>query len=101
LIPQSIIKRAPTAELKKNQKDQDSLPPYDVLDPILEAYIEKDQGLQKLKKQKSGKRLATHIMQLVDSMEYKRRQAPIGVKITPKAFGKDRRLPLTNAYKEL
>jgi len=100
LIPKSIIKRPPTAELRKNQKDEDSLPPYDVLDSILEAYIEKDQGLQKIKNKKGGVDLAKRIMQLVDAMEYKRRQAPIGVKITPKAFGRDRRLPLTNHYKE-
>ncbi len=100
LIPQSIIHRAPTAELRKNQKDQDSLPSYDLLDSILEAYVEKDLGLQKLRKQKGGIPLVARIVQLVDRMEYKRRQAPIGVKITPKAFGKDRRLPLTNAYKE-
>ena len=100
LILESIISRAPTAELKKGQKDQDSLPPYDVLDPVLEAYIEKDQGLQTIKDQKGGKHLAKRIIQLVDAMEYKRRQAPIGVKITPKAFGKDRRLPVTNHYKE-
>jgi NAD+ synthase (glutamine-hydrolysing) len=100
LIPQSIIKRAPTAELKKNQRDQDSLPPYAVLDSVLEAYVEKDQGLKKIKDKKGGIHLAKRIMHLVDAMEYKRRQAPIGVKITPKAFGKDRRLPITNHYKE-
>lgn len=100
VIPQSIITRPPTAELKKNQKDEDSLPPYHVLDAILEAYIEKDQGLQEIQNKKGAAHLSERIIQLVDSMEYKRRQAPIGVKITPKAFGKDRRLPLTNHYKE-
>jgi len=100
LIPQSIIKRAPTAELKKNQKDQDSLPPYDILDSILQAYVEEDQGLMQIKKSKNAGVLVKKILALVDRMEYKRRQAPLGVKITPKAFGRDRRLPITNQYHE-
>lgn len=100
IIPKSIIARAPTAELKKNQKDQDTLPPYPVLDKILKAYVEEDKGLSHLPKGKSRIHLTKRIISLIDRMEYKRRQAPLGVKITPKAFGKDRRLPITNQYKE-
>jgi len=100
LIPKSIIKRAPTAELKKGQKDQDSLPPYDVLDSILEAYVEGDSSLKSLKKKKINGNLAKKIIGLVDCVEYKRRQSPPGIKITPKAFGRDRRLPITNRYQE-
>ncbi|MCX5681217.1 MAG: NAD+ synthase [Candidatus Omnitrophica bacterium] len=99
IIPQSIIARAPTAELKKNQKDQDTLPPYDVLDKILKAYVEEDKELSRLPQGKSGAHVIKKITSLIDRMEYKRRQAPLGVKITPKAFGKDRRLPITNQYK--
>jgi len=100
LVPRSIISRAPTAELKKGQKDQDSLPPYNVLDSILEFYVESDSSLRSLKQKKDGGKLAKKIIRLVDRMEYKRRQAPPGIKITPKAFGRDRRLPITNQYRE-
>lgn len=100
IIPLSVIKRAPSAELKKNQKDQDTLPPYPVLDKILKAYVEEDKGLSRLAATAHQAQLARKIISLIDHMEYKRRQAPLGVKITPKAFGKDRRLPITNQYKE-
>ncbi|MFH1360653.1 MAG: NAD+ synthase [Candidatus Omnitrophota bacterium] len=100
LIAPSILKRPPTAELRKNQKDQDSLPPYDVLDKILEAYVEKDKSLSKIKGAKTNEKLICKVTRMVDRMEYKRRQSPPGVKITPRAFGKDRRLPITNRYKE-
>ncbi|MDD3374126.1 MAG: NAD+ synthase [Candidatus Omnitrophica bacterium] len=100
LIPQSIILRAPTAELKKGQKDQDSLPPYDILDAFLESYVEGDHGLKLLKRKKGDVALGKKIIKLVDQMEYKRRQAPLGVRITPKAFGRDRRLPVVNKYVE-
>jgi len=100
LIPLSIVKRAPTAELKRNQKDQDSLPAYDVLDVILEAYVEGDRAYKKTAFKKASLPLVKKITRLVDHMEYKRRQAPLGIKITPKAFGKDRRLPITNKYRE-
>jgi len=98
LIPQSIIDRAPTAELRENQKDQDSLPPYDVLDELLSGYVERHKSLANFKT--VDKALAQRIVRLVDSSEYKRRQAPPGIKITTRAFGKDWRLPLTNKYKE-
>ncbi len=100
MIPQSIIRRAPTAELKKNQKDQDTLPPYEFLDSILASYIEKDYSIKDLIQKNNQDHLVKKIVLLVDRMEYKRRQSPPGVKISPKAFGKDRRLPITNWYRE-
>lgn len=97
-IPPSVIKRAPSAELRENQKDQDSLPPYDVLDAILERYIEQNQSFELLII-KFKPDIVRKVIQLVDANEYKRRQGPPGIKITPRAFGKDWRLPLTNRYK--
>lgn len=99
LIPQSVLDRAPTAELRENQKDEDSLPPYPVLDPVIKDYVEEDKGFADLIK-KNDANLIRRVVDLVDKSEYKRRQAPPGVKITPKAFGRDRRLPMTNRYKE-
>lgn len=98
-IPQSIIDRAPTAELKSNQKDQDTLPPYDVLDKLLEGYVEKHQSFRELEEE-SDKETVKRVIKMVDKSEYKRRQAAPGIKITPRAFGKDWRLPITNKYKE-
>lgn len=99
IIPKSVIKRAPTAELRYNQKDQDSLPPYAVLDKILENYIEKEKSGYEITKAGIPKHLVQQVMHLVDSNEYKRRQSPIGIKITPKAFGRDRRMPITNRFR--
>jgi NAD+ synthase (glutamine-hydrolysing) len=99
LIPESVFERAPTAELRENQKDEDSLPPYEVLDPILKNYVELDKSLSQLN-QGVPHDLAVKVIEMVDKNEYKRRQAPPGVRITPKAFGKDRRLPITNKYLE-
>jgi NAD+ synthase (glutamine-hydrolysing) len=99
MIPDSVLKRAPTAELKANQKDQDSLPPYDVLDETLKEYVENHWPLAKMAR-KRGRTLITRITEMVDRSEYKRRQAPPGIKITPRAFGKDWRLPITNRYRE-
>ncbi len=98
-IPRSVITRAPTAELKPGQTDQDSLPPYDVLDPVLEAYVEKDRSRDEIVAEGFAADLVDRVISLVDSSEYKRRQAPPGIKITPKAFGKDRRMPITNLYR--
>ena len=98
LIPLRIIERAPSAELKPNQLDQDSLPPYEVLDPILEAYVEEDCSLDEIVKLGMKPEIVRKVMALVDRSEHKRRQAPIGIKITPRALGKDRRMPLTNRY---
>lgn len=98
VIPQSIIKRAPTAELRANQKDQDSLPPYDILDKILKKYVENHQSYKKILN--LNKKDLKSIIKMIDLSEYKRRQAPPGIKISPRAFGKDWRLPITNKYKE-
>ncbi len=96
LIPDSIIRRPPTAELRPNQKDEDSLPPYSVLDPILKAYVEEDVSCDEIRGYPAD--LVREVARMVDRNEYKRRQAPPGIKITPKAFGRDRRLPITNRY---
>ena len=98
IIPQTTINRPPTAELRPNQKDEDSLPPYSILDPILEAYVEKDESAVEIINEGFDPETVHRVLQLVDLNEYKRRQAPPGVKITPRAFGRDRRLPITNAY---
>jgi NAD+ synthase (glutamine-hydrolysing) len=98
LIPRSVFDRAPTAELRPNQKDEDSLPPYPVLDPILKAYVEEDRAPEEIAALGFDPAVVARVARLVDASEYKRRQAPPGVKITPKAFGRDRRLPITNRY---
>ena len=100
LIPERILKRAPTAELRPNQTDQDSLPPYEILDPILQAYVEEDRGLDEIISLGFERAVVEKVIRLVDASEYKRRQAPIGIKITPRAFGKDRRIPVTHRYQE-
>jgi len=99
VIPRSVIKRAPSAELRFNQKDQDTLPPYPVLDDILISYVEEHRSLDEIAGRKISAETVRGVMDLVDRSEYKRRQAPPGVKITKRAFGKDWRLPLTNRYK--
>ncbi|HTY21588.1 MAG TPA: NAD+ synthase [Desulfomonilaceae bacterium] len=96
LIPRSVIERAPSAELRPDQKDEDSLPPYSVLDPILRAYVEEDKAPEDINGFDPA--LVEEVARMVDRNEYKRRQAPPGIKITPKAFGKDWRLPITNRY---
>lgn len=99
-IPVSIIQRPPSAELRLNQKDEDTLPPYEMLDRFLERYVEKDMPVSRSSYKKVGfaKEVASKIKCMVDANEYKRRQAPPGVKITPKAFGRDRRMPITNRF---
>ncbi|MEE8193995.1 MAG: NAD+ synthase, partial [Dehalococcoidales bacterium] len=99
LIPTSIIEKAPSAELKPNQEDSDTLPPYDLLDPALTAYVEEDKSVDQIIAMGISEEVVRKAAQLVDSSEYKRRQAPPGIKITPKAFGRDRRLPITNRFK--
>jgi NAD+ synthase (glutamine-hydrolysing) len=99
LIPEDILKREPTAELKPHQKDTDTLPPYPVLDPILKYYVEENKGFKGIKDLGFDENTITQVIKMVDRSEYKRRQAPPGIKITPRAFGKDRRLPITNKYK--
>ncbi|HEY6567574.1 MAG TPA: NAD+ synthase [Actinomycetota bacterium] len=97
-IPQRTITKPPSAELRAGQKDTDSLPPYDELDPIIEAYVEDDLGIDDMVSQGIQRDLAERIVTMIDRNEYKRRQAAPGVKITPKAFGRDRRMPITNRY---
>jgi NAD+ synthase (glutamine-hydrolysing) len=99
LIPASVLERAPSAELRPGQRDEDSLPPYDVLDPILEAYIEEDQGREQMVRRGFPEKTVDEVIAMVDRAEYKRRQAPPGIKIGPKAFGRDRRLPITNRFR--
>lgn len=99
IIPKSVISRAPSAELRSNQKDTDSLPDYDLLDKILEGYVEQDKSPQQLVKDGLPKEQVLRVVKMVDQNEYKRRLSPPGIKITPKAFGKDRRLPIINRYK--
>ena len=99
LIPENIITKAPTAELKFNQKDSDSLPDYEVLDRIIEEYVENDKTYKDLKNKFDDETLR-RVIRLIDINEYKRRQAPPGIKITEKAFGRDRRMPITNKYRE-
>jgi len=98
VIPQAVITRPPSAELRPGQKDTDSLPNYDLLDKILQGYVEEDKSAQELIEAGLPKNQVLRVIRLVDRNEYKRRQSPPGVKITPKAFGKDRRLPITNRY---
>ncbi len=99
LIPDRILWKDPTAELKPDQKDTDSLPPYEVLDPILKAYVEEDRSFDEIQKMGCNNNCTKKVIKMVDRSEYKRRQAPPGIKITPRAFGRDRRIPITNKYK--
>ena len=97
-IPERVLTKAPSAELKPGQKDTDSLPPYEALDPILIGYIEEDLSPEELVAAGNDPDVVARVIQLVDRSEYKRRQAPPGVKITPRAFGRDRRMPIVNRY---
>jgi NAD+ synthase (glutamine-hydrolysing) len=99
VIPQSIIDRAPSAELRPDQLDADSLPPYEVLDPILDGYVEDDLGRDALILRGFDEAEVDRVIAMVDRAEYKRRQAPPGIKISTKAFGRDRRVPITNRYR--
>lgn len=98
VIPQRVIERPPSAELAPDQKDSDSLPPYEILDPILARYIEQDQGVAEIVLAGFSEQAVRQVVRLVDRNEYKRRQAPPGVRITQRAFGRDRRYPLTNGF---
>jgi NAD+ synthase (glutamine-hydrolysing) len=100
VIPKRTIERAPTAELAPGQKDEDSLPPYVVLDPILKAYVEEDKSSEEIVAMGFEPATVRRVIRLVEGSEYKRRQAPIGIKITHRAFGKDRRMPMTNGYRD-
>ena len=100
VIPQAIINKPPSAELKEDQLDQDTLPPYEVLDPVIKAYVEEDSSYQDMVDMGFDPGVVRQVITSVDRNEYKRRQAPPGVKITPRAFGKDRRLPIINRYRQ-
>ncbi|HEX9666482.1 MAG TPA: NAD+ synthase [Thermodesulfobacteriota bacterium] len=100
IIPKSVISKPPSAELRPNQLDVDSLPSYDVLDPILKAYVEEDLSIEEIIAQGFEEEMVNRIVRMVDLNEYKRRQSPPGIKITPRAFGKDRRFPITNLFRE-
>jgi NAD+ synthase (glutamine-hydrolysing) len=99
LVPASVLDRAPSAELRYEQRDADSLPPYEVLDPILEAYVEQDLDAEEIERQGFERADVERVLRLVDLAEYKRRQAPPGVRVSTKAFGRDRRLPITNRFR--
>jgi NAD+ synthase (glutamine-hydrolysing) len=98
IVPASAIERPPSAELRPDQLDSDSLPPYDLLDRILEAYVERDEGREEMIAAGLPAEVVDEVIRLVDRSEYKRRQAAPGIRITPKGFGKDRRLPITNRF---
>jgi NAD+ synthase (glutamine-hydrolysing) len=99
VIPQSIIVKAPSAELRFDQRDDDSLPPYDILDPILEGYVEADCSPDELIDRGFAPEVVAAVVTLVDRAEYKRRQSPPGIRVTSRAFGKDRRMPITNGFR--
>ncbi len=99
VIPMRVIEKEPTAELRSGQKDIDTLPPYDILDPILQAYVEEDKSPEEIISMGYDDKVVKRVVDMVDKSEYKRRQAPPGIKITPRAFGKDRRFPITNRYR--
>ncbi|MDQ1422733.1 MAG: hypothetical protein QOD72_231, partial [Acidimicrobiaceae bacterium] len=99
IVPVAVFTKAPSAELRPDQRDDESLPPYEVLDPILQGYVEDDRTAAELIAAGHDEAIVRRIARLVDLAEYKRRQSPPGVRVTPKAFGKDRRLPITNGYR--
>jgi NAD+ synthase (glutamine-hydrolysing) len=99
VIHREVLDKEPSAELRPDQKDSDSLPPYAELDPILQRYVEDDWSVSELVAAGWDETLVKRVVAMVDRSEYKRRQAPPGIKITPRAFGKDRRLPITNRYR--
>ena len=100
IIPERILTKAPSAELKKDQTDQDILPPYEILDPILKYYIEDKKGTQEIVALGFEEELVKEVINMVDRNEYKRKQAPIGLKITTKAFGVGRRMPIAQKFQE-
>jgi NAD+ synthase (glutamine-hydrolysing) len=99
VIPERVLWKEPSAELRPDQKDTDTLPPYEVLDPILKAYVEEDRSFDEIVHLGCEVECAKKVIKMIDTSEYKRRQSPPGIKITPRAFGKDRRFPITNKYR--
>jgi NAD+ synthase (glutamine-hydrolysing) len=100
IIPRAVIEKPPSAELRPDQKDTDTLPPYELLDPILTAYVEEDKSVKEIIDTGYDEVVVKQVARLVDTSEYKRRQAPPGIKITPRAFGRDRRLPITSKFRK-
>ena len=100
-MPERVITKPPSAELKHDQTDQDTLPPYEDLDAILEGLVEGEQSVDALVARGYDRATVLRVWRMLDRAEYKRRQAPPGVKITPRAFGRDRRYPITNGYTDL
>ncbi|HEU5323221.1 MAG TPA: NAD(+) synthase, partial [Methylomirabilota bacterium] len=100
VVPDSVLERAPSAELRPGQTDQDTLPPYPELDAILQAYVEEDRGVNDLVARGLSPETVRRVTRMIDANEYKRRQGPIGVKLTPRAFGRDWRLPIVNRFRE-
>ena len=98
-MPEDVITKPPSAELRPDQRDDQSLPPYEVLDPILELYVEDDRTATEIIEAGHDPDIVRRVTRLVDLAEYKRRQCPPGVRVTTKAFGRDRRLPITNGYR--
>jgi NAD+ synthase (glutamine-hydrolysing) len=98
-IPERILTKPPSAELRPDQRDSDSLPEYEELDQVIEGYVERDMGPEDLIAEGMDPAVVWRVVDMIDRAEYKRRQAPPGIKITPKAFGRDRRLPITNRYR--
>jgi NAD+ synthase (glutamine-hydrolysing) len=98
-IPERVLSKEPSAELRPHQKDTDTLPPYPVLDPVLKAYIEEERSFEEILALNGEPESIRKVIGMVDRSEYKRRQAPPGIKITPRAFGRDRRFPITNRYR--
>jgi NAD+ synthase (glutamine-hydrolysing) len=99
VIPESVITRPPSAELAPDQKDEDSLPPYDILDRILELYVEQDYSAEAIIAEGFNREQVERVVRLVDVNEYKRRQSPIGIRISQRGFGRDRRYPITSGWK--
>lgn len=99
VLPEAVMTKAPSAELRPDQKDVDSLPPYEILDPVLSMYVVEDMAIDEIVDRGYDEDVVKRVASLVDGNEYKRRQGPPGVKITPRAFGKDRRMPITNLYR--
>ena len=99
MISDSVINKPPSAELRPDQRDDQSLPPYEVLDPILRLYVEEDRTAAEIIELGHDEAIVRRVARLVDLNEYKRRQCPTGVRVSAKAFGKDRRLPITNGYR--
>ena len=99
MIPENTITKPPSAELRPDQKDSDSLPPYEVLDPILAAFIEEDLSVNEITARGYDREVVTRVLELVKRNEYKRRQAPPGIRISGRAFGRDWRYPITSGYR--